>query len=94
MPILIYVGMYLSKTGLCAFTSGMRFFGKEEIEIVDSSKQPNDVVSFLYSIAEYVISEDVLLQDGETIGFTDEQKLPISVGPGVSVQGNTIKIKF
>lgn len=94
MPILIYVGMYLAKTGICAFTSGMRFFGKEELEIVDSGKQPNDVISFLYSISEYVLTENVDLQDGETIGFTDEQKLPISIGAGVSVQGQTIKIKY
>ncbi|MGN0595582.1 MAG: DUF4261 domain-containing protein [Hominimerdicola sp.] len=94
MPILIYVGMYLAKTGICAFTSGMRFFGKEELEIVDSGKQPNDVISFLYSISEYVLTENVDLQDGETIGFTDEQKLPISIGTGVSVQGQTIKIKY
>ena len=94
MPILIYVGMYLSKTGLCAFTSGMRTFGKEEIEIVDSLEQPPAVISFLLSITEYVLSEDAELKDGETIGFTDEQRLPISVGDGVSVPGTTIKIKF
>jgi hypothetical protein len=94
MPILIYVGMYLAKTGLCAFTSGMRFFGKEELEIVDSKKQPNEVISFLLSISEYVLSENVELKDGETIGFTEEQKLPITVSAGVSVQGQTVKIGF
>jgi len=94
MPILIYVGMYLAKTGLCAFTSGMRFFGKEELEIVDSKKQPNDVVSFIMSISEYVLSENAELKDGETIGFTEEQKLPITVSKGVSVPGNTIKIGY
>ena len=52
MPILIYTGMYLAKTGLCAFTSGMRFFGYEEMEIVDSPKQPNDLLGFLLSISE------------------------------------------
>lgn len=94
MPILVYVGMYLAKSGLCAFTSGMRFFGKEEIEVVDSPKQPNEVVSFLYSISEYVISENIELKDGETIGFTEEQKLPIKISDGVSVQGTTVKIKY
>ena len=94
MPILIYVGMYLAKSGLCAFTSGMRFFGKEEMEIIDSAKQPDEVVSFLYSISEYVLSENVELKDGETIGFTEEQKLPIKVSDGVSVQGSTIKIGY
>ena len=94
MPILIYAGMYLAKSGICAFTSGMRFFGKEELEIIDSSKQPNEVISFLYSISEYVLSENAVLQDGETIGFTEDQKLPIKVSAGVSVPGTTIKIGY
>ena len=71
MPILIYTGMYLAKTGLCAFTSGMRFFGYEEMEIVDSPKQPNDLLGFLLSISEYVLSEGVELKDGES--DTDNQ---------------------
>ena len=94
MPILIYTGMYLAKTGLCAFTSGMRFFGYEEMEIVDSPKQPNDLLGFLLSISEYVLSEGVELKDGETIGFTEEQKLPITLSDGVSVPGKTLKIKY
>lgn len=95
VPILIFLGVYLTgESKLCAFTQGMRFFGKEEIEVVDSLKQPQELIGFMYSIAEYVLSEDVELKDGETIGFTEEQKLPISVGKGVSVEGNSIKIGF
>ena len=94
MPILIYTGMYLAKTGLCAFTSGMRSFGYEEMEIVDSPKQPNDLLGFLLSISEYVLSEGVELKDGETIGFSEEQKLPITLSDGVSVPGKTLKIKY
>ncbi|MBR1739316.1 MAG: DUF4261 domain-containing protein [Ruminococcus sp.] len=94
VPILIYTGLYLAKDGICAFTSGLSFFGFKEIEIIDSKKQPNEVMSFLFSISEYVISEGVELKDGETIGFTEEQKLPIAVSAGVSVPGETVKIGF
>ena len=94
MPILIYSGMYLAKRGLCDFTSCMRFFGYEEMEIVDSPKQPNDLLGFLLSISEYVLSEGVELKDGETIGFSEEQKLPITLSDGVSVPGKPLKIKY
>ena len=94
VPIMLYTGMYLAKDGLCALTSGMTFFGKNELEIIDSKQQPDKVISFMFSIEEYVLSEDVELKDGETIGFTEEQKLPISVGDGVSVKGITAKIGF
>ena len=73
---------------------GMRFFGYEEMEIVDSPKQPNDLLGFLLSISEYVLSEGVELKDGETIGFSEEQKLPITLSDGVSVPGKTLKIKY
>ncbi|MBR1423012.1 MAG: DUF4261 domain-containing protein [Ruminococcus sp.] len=92
MPILIHAGMYLTKTGLCAYTSGMRVLGYEEMEIIDSQLQPDQVIGILYAIAEYVVTEEAVLKNGETIGFTDDQKLPITVSAGVSVQGTTIKI--
>lgn len=46
------------------------------------------------SIAEYVITEDVLLKDGETIGFSEEEKLPITESKGQAVDGTTLKIKY
>lgn len=94
MPIFVYVGMYLDKSGVCAFTSGMRYFGKQEIEIIGSQAQPEQVLSFMYSISEYLLVEDIELKDGETIGFTEDQKLPIEISKGVSIDGDTVKIGF
>ena len=34
------------------------------------------------------------LKDGETIGFSEEQKLPITISEGVSVEGESIKISY
>ena len=78
MPILIYTGMYLAKTGLCAFTSGMRFFGYEEMEIVDSQNSLTTCLDFCF-LSPSMLSEGVELKDGETIGFSEEQKLPITL---------------
>ncbi len=46
----------------------------------------------MYTICEYVIVEDIELKDGETIGFSEDQKLPIKLSKGVSVPGDTLKI--
>ena len=81
-----------AKSGLCAYTSGLRVLGYEEMEVINSQLQPDQVIGMLYAISEYVVSEEVTLKDGETIGFTDEQKIPIAVSKGVSVEGETIKI--
>ena len=36
----------------------------------------------------------VVLRDGETLGFTAEQKLPITRSKGVSLDGVTLKIGY
>ncbi|MCI8688454.1 MAG: DUF4261 domain-containing protein, partial [Lawsonibacter sp.] len=40
------------------------------------------------------IEEDVTLQDGETLGYTAEQKLHITRSEGVNVEGMSLKIGF
>ena len=42
----------------------------------------------------YVLCDDVLLKDGETIGFTEDEKLPITRSKGEAVEGDSIKIAF
>ena len=77
-----------------AYTYGMEGFGKKEMEILASSENPEDVYYFLQAIADYVITSDVILQDGETIGFTAEQKISISQSKGVAVNGTTLKLGY
>ena len=94
-PVVIHVGMYLSEGGkLSAYTSGMKFFGKDEMEVIGANAQPGERYGFMMSIAEYVILEDAELKDGDTIGFTEDQKLPISQSAGAAMPFETLKIGF
>lgn len=94
LPLLVYVGLYEGESGVGGYTLGMSAFGKLEIEVLESRASAWEIYSFLLSIAEYVLSQDVVLMDGETIGFSEDQKLPISRGEGVAVPGNSIKIEY
>ena len=69
-------------------------FGKEEIEVLDTQAAPGDLHSFLLDLASYVLEEDVTFHDGETIGFTEGQYLPISRSAGVWHDGMTLKIPY
>ena len=93
-PVAVHVGMYLSEGKMNAYTTGMQFFGKDEFEVIGSLAQPSELFSFMLSIAEYVILEDATLKPGETIGFTEEQKLPVTKSAGVAMPVETIKIGF
>lgn len=90
----IYFGLYRTEGGMNGYTYGMRAFGKEEMEILDSPAGAQEVRDFLADVACYVLSEDVALKDGETIGFSPEQKILITQSKGVSVDGSTIKIHY
>lgn len=45
-------------------------------------------------MAAYVLEEDVLLKDGETIGFSPEDKHAIVRSEGVSLPEMTLKITY
>ena len=92
---MIFIGLYAAEDNkVSAYTYGMEGFGKKEMEILASSENPEDVYYFLQAIADYVITSDVILQDGETIGFTAEQKISISQSKGVAVNGTTLKLAY
>lgn len=91
---LVWFGLYNGQSGVCGYTCGMRNFGYDEMEVLDSAADAQAVMNFLSDVANYVICENVLLRDGETIGFTAEQKLPITKSRGVAVEGDSLKIRF
>lgn len=91
---LVWFGLYPGKGGLCACTCGLKVFGYDEMEIIDSSSTPGEVLQFLVGVASYVIEANVTLQSGETIGFTNEQKISITKSQGIAVEGESLKLGF
>lgn len=91
---LVYFGLVSSETGMNGYTYGLTSFGKDEIEVLDSQASPAELREFLINISGYVVEHDVTLRDGETIGFTSEQKLPITRSEGVYVNGDSLKIRY
>ncbi|WP_332646022.1 DUF4261 domain-containing protein [Lysinibacillus sp. 54212] len=91
---LVYFGLVGTETGLDGYTYGLKALGKDEIEILDSQVSPAELRDFLLDISGYIVEENVTLRDGETIGFSAEQKLPISRSEGVYVDGDTLKIEY
>ena len=77
-----------------AYTYGMDIFGKDEMEVLDVDAEPKEVYDFLTSLVSYVLEYDAVLQDGETIGFSQDDKHTISRSKGVSLDGMTLKISY
>lgn len=96
LPVLnwIYFGLYQTEGGWNTYTYGMKTFGKDEMEVLEVKDDPQNVRGFLLDMVYYVLGEDTILRDGETIGFSAEQKLPITRSEGVSLDGYTLKIGY
>lgn len=96
VPILnwVYIGLLRTKSGMDGYTYGLKTFGKDEIEIINTKASPNELRWFLVETAGYVLGNDVVLRDGETIGSSEDEKLPISRSKGAHVEGETLKIGF
>lgn len=91
----IWFGLYTSDNGICGYTYGMDVFGKDEMEVLDTGAEPSEVRDFLASLVSYVLEYDVTLQDGETIGFSAEDKHAITRSQGVALpEQMTLKISY
>lgn len=91
---LVFIGLYQDERGISGWTNGLSSFGKEELEIIDSSQPPSEVYDLLWNVSAYVIQEGAVLRDGQTLGFSAEQKLSLTLSKGIYVDGESIKIGF
>lgn len=96
LPILdwVWFGIYRTDEYAGIYTYGMRKFGKEEIEVYATNADLNDIRDFLLDIVTYVLDSDVTLEDGETIGFSEEQKLGITLSDAIALEGKSLKIEY
>ena len=90
----VWFGLYRSRGGLNGYTYGMDVFGKEEMEVLNTDAEPEDLRDFLASLASYVLACDVTLQDGETIGFSADDKHTITRSPGVGLPEEQMTLKI
>ncbi|MEZ3446261.1 MAG: DUF4261 domain-containing protein [Lachnospiraceae bacterium] len=91
---LVFIGLYRNENGTSSWTNGLRSFGKEELEVLDSSQSPDEIYDLIFNLCLYIIKEGAVFHDGETCGFSMEQKLPITLSEGVYVEGQSLKIGF
>ena len=95
LPLLDFVWLGLSNAEgvLRGYTMGMENFRKLEMEFLNFSGNPHEFLSFMLAIVSYIIEGDIVLNDGETIGFSEEQKFKITLSDGIEFNDRkTLKI--
>jgi Domain of unknown function (DUF4261) len=90
----VYLGLRKSNKGNNLYTYGLTEFGKQEIEIINSKLDLQELYDYVTNIVAYVIGNDVTFKSGETLGYTAEQKIQLSSSKGVFVDGQSLKLEM
>lgn len=90
----VYIGFRKSKKGNSVYTYGLTDFQKQEMEIIYSQLDLEDLHNFISNICIYVIKNNITLKDGETIGQSAEQKIKITSSIGHFVEGQSFKLEM
>jgi hypothetical protein len=90
----IYFGLRTENGKNSMYTYGLADFNKTEIEIIETTHSREEINEMMLNLVNYILVSDVTLKNGETIGFTEEQKLKITISKGKFIDGKTIKVEF
>ena len=93
-PLWIYFGIRNDDNGVSLYTYGLDNFGKLELEIINTKKEAGDMYEFIINIASYVLKNNVTFHNGETVGYTAKQKVPLTISKGIYVDKQSIKMEI
>jgi Domain of unknown function (DUF4261) len=94
VPLWIYIGIRPSEKGSSIYTYGLTEFGKQEMEVINSQLDIEELYAFICNISAYVINNNVTFKDGETLGYTEDQKINIKSSKGQFVEGQSLKLEM
>jgi hypothetical protein len=90
----IYIGLRQSETGNSVYTYGLTRFGKNELEVINSKLSLEEICNFVVNICSYIIGNDISFKSGETLGYTADTKIKISMSRGEFVEGQSLKLEM
>lgn len=88
----VYLGIVTNEDGNHIYTLGLKTFGHYEIETLPSNIPLDELHEFLFNIVCYIIDQNAVLRDGETIGMSENQKCQLSLSQGLFLNEQTLKL--
>ncbi|MCB1515483.1 MAG: DUF4261 domain-containing protein [Hyphomicrobiaceae bacterium] len=84
LPVRLWVLIQLSgdgQGGTIVSTLGMDAFGLKEIEANSAPMEPQDALIFVNNLADYLITNGPVVNDGDTVGGSDTARIKVRVTP-------------
>ena len=75
LPLFLWIDFRIERTdetGVRLYTTGLEALGYSELEVREFPGEPQHLLEFCYNVAHYQLAEKKHLNDGDTIGLTDE----------------------
>ena len=86
MPLFLWVDFRVERTqtgGTRLYTTGLEALGYIELEVADFPGEPQTLLEFAYNIAHYQLTQAKEINEGDTIGLTDEVQVVASRVPSM-----------
>ncbi len=88
LPLFLWVDFRVERTddsGTRLYTTGLEALGRSELEASDFPGEPQQLLEFAYNIAHYQLRKGKLINDGDTIGLTDEVQVTAQPRPSMFI---------
>lgn len=85
LPLFLWIDFRVERSndGMRLYTTGLEALGKTELEASDFPGQPQQLLEFAYNIAHYQLCKGKHINDGDTVGLTDEVQAVVRRGPSM-----------
>jgi hypothetical protein len=86
LPLFLWVDFRVERQpdGNCRlYTTGLEALGKTEIEIREFPGEPQVMLEYAYNVAHYQLTKQKHVNEGDTIGLTDEVQAVVHLGPSM-----------
>jgi hypothetical protein len=98
LPLFLWIDFRVERTGSGGtrlYTTGLEALGQSELEAVDFPGQPQQLLEYAYNIAHYELCRGKLINDGDTIGLTDEVQVVVNRRPSMfDAQLEVLQLEF
>lgn len=98
LPLHLWVDMRIETTGPDThrfFSTGMHALERLELEVERTTMPPESLLEFCHSILHYMVVNQVDIEDGETVGRTEQEKVTVRRGDSMfPSRGQTLKLEM
>lgn len=94
LPVLVWIGICQGDTGISAWTDGMKNFGFDEMELLDSKMELQNLQGFMLLLVEYCLKNDISFHDEETVALSASMHLKVKKSKGYNVDEDAETLKL